>query len=1184
MEEKEALYILGIIIKNNDVDYGISDIQELVLCQSWVGLSYQEIAEASGYDAEYIKQIGSKLWRSLSDYLARKVTKKNLRSVFRQYLEENNLLPLDSANQEDSVSGNSSKGSRLQDWGDAIAVKNFVGRESELDSLTEWLLDDRCRLISILGMGGIGKTAIASQLARKVAGEFEFVFWRSLRNAPVFDEFLAELILFISRQEEVTLPDSLDARFNVLLRYLAASRCLLVLDNVEPILVSGQSGGYFKDGYEGYGQLFRQLADCNHQSCLLLTSREQPQGISPRDSSSTVRSLKLSGLSIEAAQILLQEKGVNDSQELIQQYRGNPLAIRIAATTIKSVFAGNVENFLTEGVRVFGDIWDLLEQQFQRLSPLEQTVMFWLAVNREEITLTQLKQDVFPVVDIRQLLEIIESLQKRSLIETKSFGFTQQPVIMEYVTSKLIELMAGEIIVGQTNLLKTHAVLKTESFEYLREMQMRLVLEPLMTQLMVCLETRTQVEARLRQLLGQLRSKAFTAGYAGGNILNLLKYLQTDLTGWDFSELPLWQADLREISLQKVNFSRSDLAKSLFAERMGSILALELSADGKILATGDNGQIRIWQMPECKHVLTLFGHENPPVLALALSPDGRMLASGSSDRDIKIWEIATGKCVKTLLSHQASIWSLAFSSDGKTLASASGDGTIKLWDTSQGIEIASLPITNPPLRDTLCFSPDGSLFAASTQKAGIQIWQLNPLQCLQTIPVESAQNGSIAFGPEGRFLAVSFVGAAIKLWDIEYQTWELALPINSLQLMSLRFAENRQMIAGASSDCLIRLWSLAEGRCVKVLRGHRSRITSISLTPDDQILVSGSEDGSFKLWEIDTGRCLKTISGYNARIWSVQFSYDGNILASSSETGLIRLWDWQAGISQDLIHGDRVKSISFSPDGKLLASINYNYQIKLWCLSSYRCLKTFQGDSSWSWAIAFSPNSKYLVTAGGTEVVYCWDISTGNLISTLTGHQDITLDAVFLHDSETVATTSSDKTVKVWNISTGECLQVLRHPNVVWSVAYNQLTNVLATGSEDGIIRLWDLAQGGLITTLEGHSHLVISLDWSKDGRLLASGSNDCTSIVWNVSTRKCLTMLKGHQDSVFGVTFNPQSQVIATGSHDETVKIWDIETGTCHRTLKVQGLYEGLNLKDAKGLSKTQKNTLIALGSTDSD
>jgi hypothetical protein len=273
-----------------------------------------------------------------------------------------------------------------QDWGETVDVSIFFGRTEELSKLEYWIVNDRCRLIALLGMGGVGKTTLAVKLAQQIQAQFEFVVWRSLRNSPPLGELLSNLLQFFADGQPMNLSENLgdvtrQVAMPVLISHFMAHlrlhRCLIVLDNAESILASGDQCGHFQAGYEEYGQLLQQVGETVHQSRVILTSREKPQQIAALEGENLpVRSLQLSGLSAIAALELVKTKSFfygSDAQwqDLIHHYTGNPLALKIIATTISELFNGDVAEFLAQGTTVFGSIYDLLSQQFHRLSTLE---------------------------------------------------------------------------------------------------------------------------------------------------------------------------------------------------------------------------------------------------------------------------------------------------------------------------------------------------------------------------------------------------------------------------------------------------------------------------------------------------------------------------------------------------------------------------------------------------------------------------------------------------------------------------------------------------------------------------------------------------------------------------------------------------------------------------------------------
>lgn len=350
---------------------------------------------------------------------------------------------------------------KYQDWGEAVDVSVFYGRTEEIATLERWIVKDRCRLVALLGMGGIGKTAISVRLAEQIQDKFDYLIWRSLLHAPSVQETLASLIQFLSNEQERDLPETVAGRTSLLIDYLRSSRCLLVLDNAEAILEYGDQAkrecalpygaGHYREGYEGYSELLRRVGETLHQSCLVLTSREKPRELVTLEGDTLpVRSLQLGGLKPVEGRLILQTKGCNSCSEdewikLTEYYAGNPQVLKIVATTIQALFGGNISKFLKQGPVVFGDICDLLDQHFNRLSELEKKVMYWLTINHSSVSLP-LRGDIVYPVSQSDLLEALESLGRRclidkatpTLIEKNSASFTQNPMLMEYVTKRLI--------------------------------------------------------------------------------------------------------------------------------------------------------------------------------------------------------------------------------------------------------------------------------------------------------------------------------------------------------------------------------------------------------------------------------------------------------------------------------------------------------------------------------------------------------------------------------------------------------------------------------------------------------------------------------------------------------------------------------------------------------------------------
>src|SRR5207302_262199 len=355
-------------------------------------------------------------------------------------------------------------------------VPTFYDREQELATREQWMVQERCRVVSVLGMGGIGKSALAVRVMHRVAAHFEVVLWRSLRDAPSCEVLLEECLQVLAPQPLPELPDSLDGRLSLLMEHLRDQRALLVLDNLETLLVEGEGPGRMRPGYEGYGQLLRQVGETGHQSCLLLTSREKPADLVPLEGSRRpVRALRLDGLETDASEQLLAEKEVvgipQDRARLVEMYAGNPLALHIVAETIVELFGGEIAPFLEQGEVIVGSVRELLSEQFDRLSTVEQTVLLWLAILREPVSIREVLALLGTSIPRGQVLEALEALRRRSLIERgKQRGsFTLQSVVLEYATGRLIAEASSEIEQGRLTRLVEHGLELASAHEYVRQ-------------------------------------------------------------------------------------------------------------------------------------------------------------------------------------------------------------------------------------------------------------------------------------------------------------------------------------------------------------------------------------------------------------------------------------------------------------------------------------------------------------------------------------------------------------------------------------------------------------------------------------------------------------------------------------------------------------------------------------------
>ncbi len=1146
------------------------------------------------------------------------------------------------------------------DWGDAPDVSIFYGRGTELSTVKQWVIQENCRLVTLLGMGGIGKTALSVKLAKGIVesggvGEWRsegaapeqskihYAIWRSLRNAPTADDLLADLIQFFSEQQETSLPTNLEGRITRLLHYLRTFRCLLILDNAESILQAGDRGGRYRTGYEGYGQLLRCVAETSHQSCVILTSREKPQGLAKFEGESLpVRSLQLNGLPEVDGRELFNVKGTftateADWQTLISRYAGNPLALKIVASSIHDYFGSDISYFLDttqQGAFLFDDIRDLLEQQFQRLTDLERDIMYWLAIDREPVTLPELQADFIVTLPPREFLESLNSLQRRSLIEKSGTRFTQQPVVMEYVTVQLIEQVCEDIresgdkavnftSVAEANsfersqesekvneskiqnrkskILVTHALLKATAKDYIRETQANLIVQPVIDQLITVFGSVENIGNRLTQILQTLRGKAAKeTGYAAGNAISLLHQAGFDLTGFDASQLTVWQAYLQGVTLHDVDFTCSDLSRCTFTETLGNILWAAFSPNGQLLATCDTDcNVRVWEVKSGQLLLICRGHANW-VRFVVFSPDGKTFASCGADCTVKLWNVQDGVCIKTFIGHEHEVFAVAFSPDGQQLASASGDRTVKLWDVRRGHCLNTLTGHTNWVR-SVAFSPDGKMLASSGADHTIRVWDFrlaildfglkedtNQNQSKIQNPKSKILSGhsgwvrSIAFSPDGEVLASASSDRTIKLWDYETGDCLRTYTGHQSSVYSIAFSSAGDLIVSGSGDRTVKLWDCYSDTCIKTLYGQTNEVCSVAVSSDNQTIACVSLDQTMRLWNYHHGQCLKTWYGHTDWALPVAFSSNQRFLASGSNDKTVHLWDWHTGACLKTLQGhtDFVYTVAFSPNGQILASGSTDSSVRLWNVQTGECFQVLQGHTDWIDVVAFHPTENILASGSADCTVKLWNIHTGQCIKTLTGHTEKLLGTAFSPNGELLASCGVDQMIKLWDVSSGNCIKTLQgHTSRIWGVAFSPNGNLLASCSTDQTIKLWNLKTGECIRTFTGHSNWIFAIAISPQGTTLASASHDRTVRLWSIQTGECIHVYSGHQHLVSSVAFSPDGAFIASGSQDQTVRIWNVNIGECDRVLIAKRLYEGMKLTGVKGLTQATIATLQTLG-----
>jgi WD40 repeat protein len=509
------------------------------------------------------------------------------------------------------------------------------------------------------------------------------------------------------------------------------------------------------------------------------------------------------------------------------------------------------------------------------------------------------------------------------------------------------------------------------------------------------------------------------------------------------------------------------------------------------------------------------------------SADRKWLVSLSRDRTCRVWEADTGRLRHLFAERDVDYYAVAFTPDGTTLAAAGGDpfhggnNGVRLFDLATGQETGRLAGHHQPAY-ALGFTPDGKTLLS--------------VSCDQVIRWDVA------------------TGNKLTEWKLHTTA-------------ALSLSPNRTTVAwvdGETEDRSVHLSDAATGKeTARLTKGHKRSIVSVCWSPDGKHLASGNTYEPIALWDVAAGKVVQHFEQEQSGL-ALRFSADGKTLAAGCNNGSVRLWDVDSGDELKPLKGYNgwVNCLAFAPDGKTLALAGSDSQvIHRWDVATATAYQPGPGHHGQIYSIAFAPGGRLVATGGGDwhdndQSIYLWDPATGKQVRRLEGHIAKVHCVRFAPDGKTlVSGGEKENALRRWDVATGKELPRWRVPGGdegpvvdgrVSALAYSPDGKLLASAHDQGILHLWDVAEGKVLRSFQGHEGIVHAVAFSVDGKYLVSGSVDRTVRLWDVATGAEVRGFGDAVETVKCVAFSPDGRLIAasTGDYDGTIHVWETATG----------------------------------------